>query len=379
MHIKDKSVSIVYVIDKNYVDYMIVSIQSIFSSSKDNEVYNIIILDNEEKNSERINYITNKITKKDNFHYNYFSIKEFMEMHKTEFQKCIYEDSHFTNAIYGRLFIPELLKNIDKVIYSDADIIYERDVSELMRIDLKDNIMAGVIDVPVEIDLKTNKFKRSRYNKIQLDESQHYINSGVLLIDNKAFLKNEIKLKSIKLISENKFQYPDQDALNIACRGKIYYLGQEWNCLVNIDKWINKLKDEEKEKAKDIIKEYKAAFISKNGVYHYGGAEKPWVSLSHDKSEKFWKCAEKTNVYMNLLINLVINVDDIEKNKINKSREKIKYIYLFGIKIIKNIVNSEVEKTRIFGLPILRIEKVPNKKKIFFLNVRVLTIRYKNM
>ena len=45
-----------------------------------------------------------------------------------------------------RLFIPEILKNLDKIIYLDCDIVVNADIAELWNVDIGDNALAGARD-----------------------------------------------------------------------------------------------------------------------------------------------------------------------------------------------------------------------------------------
>ena len=49
-----------------------------------------------------------------------------------------------TVAAYGRLYIPEVLEGVSKVLYLDCDIIVTRDLSELWEIPFEGHaLMAG--------------------------------------------------------------------------------------------------------------------------------------------------------------------------------------------------------------------------------------------
>ena len=95
----------------------------------------------------------------------------------------------------------------------------------------------------------------------------------------------------------------DQDVLNFVFKGKIYYLNQRWNCIMNWDGLIkNKTRiDILKLAPKSLFNEYLEA--RKNPyIIHYAGSQKPWEYPSCDFSNYFWKYANKS-IYINQILN----------------------------------------------------------------------------
>ncbi len=120
--------------------------------------------------------------------------------------------------MYARLFMGSAIsKDVDKVIYIDADTIIQCDLTELYTTELKKNkILAAIRDVwPVN------------YNKvIGFDEYEVYFQSGLMLVNLYLWRQEKVELRIMEYIKNLKI-YPalhDQDIINICIKGKIQTL-----------------------------------------------------------------------------------------------------------------------------------------------------------
>lgn len=126
-------------------------------------------------------------------------------------------------AMYYRLFFPFILKNINKILYLDADVICLKNAEKLFMLNM-DNKIIGVVPDKKEINDKQNKI---------LGLKEHiYFNSGVMLIDVKKWNEFNVFNKFIKIIQEKQKEiyYIDQDILNIILSGNIKYISSIYNC-----------------------------------------------------------------------------------------------------------------------------------------------------
>ena len=115
-----------------------------------------------------------------------------------------------TVEAWFRCLLADLLPSIDKVLYLDCDTIVRSSLSDMFKVDLEDNLV-GVIE-----DVSRSKTNASR---IALEDN-FYFNSGVMLINTKAWRKVDFfnHLKNI-VMTDGKIGN-DQDALNKACDNK---------------------------------------------------------------------------------------------------------------------------------------------------------------
>lgn len=142
----------------------------------------------------------------------------------------------FTVGTMFRLMLPEILPNLDKIIYLDADLFVNRDIKELWDVDIREYCLAGVIDEGVDI----HNYPRilNKYPKIK---KESYFNAGVLYINLKKLREfgNLKKLVVDFLIENPEAGLPDQDALNVIFHNKVLYLDGSWNRFVYLHRKDN--------------------------------------------------------------------------------------------------------------------------------------------
>ena len=140
---------------------------------------------------------------------------------KPDYFDSLQTTGHFTTAIYYRLSIAHILKNkLKQVLYLDADILCTGSVKELINFDLSNKIIGAVQDSSMKLEDITS---------LGLSTNQTYFNSGVLLINIDAWIEAQIFEKFTQLINQKKYEYPDQDVLNIILKDQTYYLNEKFN------------------------------------------------------------------------------------------------------------------------------------------------------
>ena len=207
-------INIAYGIDDNYARCMATSIASFCINNKNkNFCFYIVASDLSDKTKTKL-----KILAKD---YNINII--IYEINKDFFRNMpiIHEISL---ATYFRILLPDLVLDIDRLYYIDADIICLKDADSLFNINLEDNIIAAVAD--------SEKMNNKRNKALNL--KQHiYFNAGVLIIDIKKWNDNKISDRILTIINKyrNIIKYEDQDALNIVLSKKVKYISKKFNCI----------------------------------------------------------------------------------------------------------------------------------------------------
>lgn len=133
---------------------------------------------------------------------------------------------HIRQATYYRLLAPELLPDCDTCLYLDVDLIALGDVTPLFQLDLGEEYLAGVPDIPTGKVLQLNPHGHTR--AIGLRDEDPYLNAGVLVMNLDKMRRDGMMQRFLDLVPRN---YPlmDQDILNVACAGKIRLLPPEYN------------------------------------------------------------------------------------------------------------------------------------------------------
>ncbi|SMR82578.1 Lipopolysaccharide biosynthesis protein, LPS:glycosyltransferase [Aliiroseovarius halocynthiae] len=137
---------------------------------------------------------------------------------------------HLSIAAFQRIAVPEMLKDdYDRLLYLDVDIRYQRgDLHKLFEIDLSGHPVAAVLD-----PYQHRKMGRcmTEFKAAGLDNTR-YFNSGVMLIDVKAYLEQDICERALEFAQRNDPKLSvqnDQSALNLALYDNWVELGPVWN------------------------------------------------------------------------------------------------------------------------------------------------------
>lgn len=222
----------------------------------------------------------------------------------------IRETDQFPVSVYYRLFIPLIFPGYKKVLYLDADTCVLRDIAELYETNLDGHVMGVVHDIPCE-HLETHDREIGG-----LDCSKTF-NSGVLLIDLEAFERERIRDKCMELLledyknKERKLIYPDNDVLNLVLYEKCKILDGAWNFQVQYMWKINEIFERYREDYKEIS--YQPYIL------HYTGKFKPWSDPDLPMANIFWKLAQQTSIYNEMIFKLLI-----EAKKLRESVEDCK-------------------------------------------------------
>lgn len=156
-----------------------------------------------------------------------------------------YDGAHcgrWSNAIWWRCMLPKLLPDtVDKIIYTDVDVLFVRDLRDAFSIDLGTNLLAGCFDSPT------------------------YINSGFLVMNIAQFRHENIYPKMIEWAETHETRYPDQDMLNTVCKGHIKPMSRKFNTIV--DGGYSFLKTMDRTQHRE---------LKRPVMLHYAGRHKPW-------------------------------------------------------------------------------------------------------
>lgn len=177
-----------------------------------------------------------------------------------------YEVRGITTCTYYRLIIPEVIKEYDKILYSDVDVIFRDDLSMFYQIDVDDYYFAGVdncsfIRKDVQIYLR---------DVLGLDYRDGYFYAGNLIVNSKK-IREEAVIEKLKEASNNKYKQQDMDIINIVCNRKIKRVSPAF-CLTN---YIYRLILKQKKEMLSCFTNDELEYAIQKGIIHYNGA-KPW-------------------------------------------------------------------------------------------------------
>jgi lipopolysaccharide biosynthesis glycosyltransferase len=129
-------------------------------------------------------------------------------------------------ATWYRIFLPELLPDVDRILYLDADLIVVDSLAPLWEVDLRGYWVGAV----------TNVFQQNhlaRPAELGLAGPRVYFNAGVLLM-NLAEMRRDRRTQALLDYGVGhapKLEWRDQDALNVVLGERRLKLHPRWNCM----------------------------------------------------------------------------------------------------------------------------------------------------
>lgn len=252
-----KRVPIVFAFDNNLVDPACICISSLLMSASSTTFYDIHIL-----YSQRVK-LNHKNLDRIPVEYPNCSIK-YVGVDDT-FENS-YEIRGITTPAYYRLLIPEIIPEYDKILYSDVDVIFREDLSDIyFNTDIDNYYIAGVDSLAHLIpDLK------KYYEQERMSDPRGNIYSGNLIINSKKIREDRI-VNDFKKHIDKKYKFQDMDIINIVCKDKIKYLPPSF-CYTT---YISDFAANNRELLITMWSEEEIQRAQERGIVHYNG-QKPW-------------------------------------------------------------------------------------------------------
>jgi len=144
----------------------------------------------------------------------------------------------------------------------DCDILANRNIKELYKIDLEKNLVGA-----------------NNFVAFFKEDFKFYFNSGVLLINNKLMREENITEQCLKYMAgHSDLCNPDEQTLNEICKNRVKYIPyiynyQPWYC-----------------ESEDALQKTGANKLSDIYIIHYG--KKPWNNPHSPLADKWWKTAK---------------------------------------------------------------------------------------
>ena len=324
---------IVIGVSENYLDHLLVMLESILSNNHNLDLH-FYIFENDFKDSSKKLLLEN--FKKYNKKIDFIHITE-------EDSKGFPLTQYFKISTYFRLFsLKKLPEGIKSFLYLDVDLIIDGSIEELLNFDIKDKSIAAVRDLSV-----------SGYQvRLEIEEGYPYFNAGVLIINLEKIRRENVYDEIIEYIKDksNALLWLDQDVLNKFFYNDFIELPSIWNYhrffVLNRGNNINKIE------------------MDNPVIIHYTGPIKPW-----DKNDTS-VLKEKYDYYRD---KLNFESNELGKNK-NSSLKKfipinlLKKIYYF---LIKNKIFMHLLKV-LNNIEIFRYLKYKFNEKIHFIPHQVI-------
>ena len=200
-----RTVNISFAIINKFIHNIFIPLSSLLKNSDRDTIYQIYFLVEEnfdQKNSELL-YNLEKI---------YFNCFIHIINIKDDF-KDAFRKQYFDEVTYFKLKLPNIEKDINRIIYLDIDIVVLKDLTQLYTLNFENKFILG------RLDKNTNEL-----DKLNLYIT-NYISCGVLLLDLYSLRKYKYEDKFMEYIKMNNNQKylpsHDKTVINYICHDKI--------------------------------------------------------------------------------------------------------------------------------------------------------------
>lgn len=190
---------------------------------------------------------------------------------------CQVDTGGFDISAMGRLFLGTFLpEEVERVLYLDCDTVVVDSLEPLWQTPLEGNLLGAVMEPTIYPAVKQS---------LGLTEREPYYNSGVLLIDVKAWRLEAVEQKLLDFYGSlgGKTFACDQDTLNGALRGRIRTLDPRYNFFTNFRYFRYGDLVGQSPSYGEITREMFQRAKRHPAVLHFAGDERPWKSgnLNH--------------------------------------------------------------------------------------------------
>lgn len=227
-------------------------------------------------------------------------------------------------TVYAKLFFGNI-KDVNKIIYFDSDIIINGSLEEMWNIDLGDNYFGLVKTITKDSVLK-----------LGLKKSESFYNDGVAIVNSEKLREDDMQQLFLKFIDFYNGNPPvlSEGTINVVCQGRIKTIHPKFNFgtsfLMHKNRSLNLISNEKEYYPSKIIDEARHNPI----VIHYlaGWFMRPWeLGSTHPLKNKYFEYKQQT-IWKN------------EPLKFKKLSTKLKFLKFISailpIEIVKFIIDA---------------------------------------
>ena len=233
-----------------------------------------------------------------------------------------------TVQAWFRIKLPDLCKDLDKVLYLDCDTLIRGNLDELFSLDLTDKYLAGVKDV----------WGVSKYVKRLGMKSGVYVNSGMLLFNCNYCRKEHFFDKVVDFAKNNAMiiEFCDQDSINKVVDEHKLVISPKYNLMDTW--WRGGYYEFEGEEETEYLRAKENPVIA-----HLTGLKPAFKGCGNKFKDEWWEVAKRTNIYDELLRDYMASKEPSNKEPLlrqilsvkneYKGKTKTKVLRLLGLKI----------------------------------------------
>ena len=204
---------IVLAADAHFSVPLAIAVETLLRAARETTRYDIYVLDDGvlEMAKRHIETLKGRF----DFRITYFPVQQIVQGVATK--------HYFPRVSFARFFIPQLLpEGTQKVFYSDADVMFCDDLSDLYSMDMQGHAMAGIQELGmIAVEHRSYLYRWRDVFHLDLDaRGWCYCNSGNILFDCPLWKERGYTQKIIDMAcgpQGRDSHFPDQDIMNAVC------------------------------------------------------------------------------------------------------------------------------------------------------------------
>lgn len=196
------------------------------------------------------------------------------------------DKGHITTPTYYRLSLPDLLPDLDRILWVDGDTLTLEDLTPMYNIDMENYYYRGLLDPTVN---GTETFGV---------DNDHCICAGVMVINLAELRRDDMVNKSIDFIEKNndKLIQHDQTVINVLCADKIGVLPPKYGIFnyytseKDLTGYYESLRSADRYTMEELVDA-----LNHPALLHC--VVKPWKDRGAFRFDWWWKYARKSDYY----------------------------------------------------------------------------------
>ncbi len=282
--------------DDRYAPFVGICILNLLAFLPRDQVVHVYILDLDirPENRERLQNLGSQLK---NATITLVDAKALLKREIVDLEKYVHFGEHISIGTYIPFFIANLLDDLDKVLFLDADLVIRESLSDLYQIDISEYYAAVVRHFTNSYygpykGTKSGLFFDAYCKKyFQMDHTV-YFNAGVMLLNLRKMRAERVSEKLLQTLFsfspeffQNQIEYHNQDSFNKVFYKKVVFLPLKYNVNPLGESVLN---DRQARLPNCFVTELKSA-LTRPAVVHFTGMEKPWNNAAHKEfAWLFW-------------------------------------------------------------------------------------------
>lgn len=279
-------IPIVHCFDDNYSAPAAVAFLTMLENASPDAFYKIYVIHNDisEKHREMLSEIVGRFS-------NASLIFIVPDVDVSAMWRRVGSKGHFSKDIICKLLIADIFPTVNRIIVADVDVVYRDDIGKVYRQFLsngQDYIYGSNYGREVTPSKWLKQLYATAYNGFSESETSALkdgVGAGFMVYNLDLMRKDGIPKKALEffLSNANRIWQPEQDTLNIICKGRIAYMPPEALVCTYLFDVLN-----EDEKA---CWQYA---LDHPIQLHYATASKPWIMPNTTMSHFWWSAIART-------------------------------------------------------------------------------------